>query len=86
MGAREYLEKYVRNAPGGAIAWERSIFSRSGQWGSSDLIDAAVDIAWDSFSGDRSLERPGLEIRRSGNFLVIGPLLVSDSELYRLAA
>ena len=26
MGAHEYLEKYVRSVPGGAIAWERSIF------------------------------------------------------------
>ena len=48
MGAHEYLEKYVRSMPSGSIAWERSIFSRSGQWDPVDLIDAAVDAGCDA--------------------------------------
>ena len=86
MGAHEYLEKYVRSMPGGSIAWERSIFSRSGQWNAVELIDAAVDIAWDAFMHATSLERAGLEFEQSGNYLVIRPLTVKNDNFLALAA
>jgi len=77
MGVHEYLEKYIRTVPGGSIAWERSIFSHSGQWDPSDLIDAAVDIAWDLFTPIGSDERPALDIHQAGNYFVITPLSAS---------
>lgn len=86
MGAHEYLEKYVRSMPGGSIAWERSIFSRSGQWNPVDLIDAAVDIAWDAFTGATHLERAGIEILQNGNYLVISPLTVKNNNFLAMAA
>ena len=86
MGAHESLEKYVRSTPGGSIAWERSIFARTGQWTPSELIDAAVDIAWDTFSHANSLERPALDISRSGNYFVISPLTVEGNDFLSLAA
>lgn len=86
MGAHEYLEKYARSLPGGALAWERSIFSRTGQWEAGELIDAAVDIAWDAFMAEFALERPGLDIHQSGNYLVISPLTVSDNNFLGMAA
>lgn len=86
MGAHEYLEKYVRTLPGGALGWERSIFSRSGQWDASELIDAAVDIAWEAFMYTPALERPAIEIKQSGNYLVIGPLTITNDNFLSLAA
>ena len=74
MGAYEYLEKYIRTVPGGAIAWERSIFSHSGKWTSSELIDAAVDLAWDLFGPVNGRTRPILDIPRAGNYFVIAPV------------
>lgn len=86
MGAREYLEKYIRSVPGGAIAWERSIFSHSGQWNAADLVDAAVDIAWDTFAPEVALERTGLDFHRAGNYFVISPLSVVDEDFLGLVA
>jgi len=86
MGAHEYLEKYIRSVPGGAIAWERSIFSHSGQWNAADLIDAAVDIAWDMFTPRTSLERPGLDFHRAGNYFVISPLTVENEDFLGMVA
>ncbi len=70
METHEYLRKKMRRMPGGVLAWNRTLFSSSGQWDAGDLIDAAVDIAWDSFYPDRMHERPSIEIRRSGGFIV----------------
>ena len=86
MGAHEYLEKYVRSIPGGSIAWERSIFARTGKWTPSELIDAAVDIAWDAFTHVNALERPALDISRSGNYFVISPVTVDNNDFLSLAA
>jgi len=86
MGAREYLEKYIRSVPGGAIAWERSIFSHSGQWNAEDLVDAAVDIAWDTFAPEVALERTGLDFHRAGNYFVISPLSVTDEDFLGMVA
>ena len=86
MGAHEYLEKYVRTLPSGALGWDRSIFSRSGQWDASELLDAAVDIAWEVFMYVPSLERPGIDIHQSGNYLVIGPITVENGNFLAMAA
>jgi len=86
MGAHEYLEKYIRTVPGGAIAWERSIFSHSGQWESAELIDAAVDLAWDLFGPVNGRERLGLDIHRAGNYFVIAPLEMEETLSFSLAA
>ncbi len=86
MGAHEYLEKYIRTVPGGAIAWERSIFSHTGQWSANELIDAAVDLAWDLFGPIGGRERPALDIHRAGNYFVIQPIEMDDTLSFPLAA
>ena len=86
MGAHEYLEKYVRSTAGGSIAWERSIFARTGMWTPAELIDAAVDIAWNTFFPSNALERPALNISRTGNYFVIGPVTVTNGDFLSLAA
>ncbi|MGB1049199.1 MAG: hypothetical protein ACPG3U_05875 [Rhodothermales bacterium] len=86
MGAHEYLEKYIRTVPGGAIAWERSIFSHSGQWTATELIDAAVDLAWDLFGPENGKERTGLDIHRAGNYFVIAPLEMDGTLTFPMAA
>lgn len=86
METLEYLYNCMRTVPGGAIAWRRSIFEDCRKWDASELIDAAVDIAWetlypdsvpdssawrvDSEVGDPSAVKPALIIRRSGSFIV----------------
>ena len=86
MGAHEYLEKYVRSTEDGAIAWERSIFARTGQWTTVELIDAAVDIAWDAFGTGSALERPALEISRDGNYFVIRMAVIENGNFLSIAA
>ena len=72
----------MRTVPGGAIAWRRSIFEDCRKWDAEELIDTAVDIAWDTLfpdpednaaAGDTKnvlAEKPALVIRRSGSFIV----------------
>ena len=86
MGAHEYLEKYVRTVPGGAIAWERSIFSHTGQWTASELIDAAVDVAWELFGPVNGQARPALDIHRAGNYFVISPMVMHEMAALPMAA
>ncbi len=86
MGAYEYLEKYVRSTASGSLAWERSIFAHTGKWTPEELIDAAVDIAWDVFYHVNALERPALDIARSGNYFVISTLKVENNDFLSLAA
>ena len=86
MGAHEYLEKYIRTVPGGAIAWERSIFSHSAMWTPAELIDAAVDLAWDLFGPINGTIRPGLDIHRAGNYFVISPVENESAIPFPLAA
>lgn len=86
MGAHEYLEKYIRTVPGGAIAWERSIFSHTGQWSASELVDAAVDLAWELFGPMDGRSRPALDIHRAGNYFVISPVEIETAIPFPLAA
>jgi hypothetical protein len=85
-GAHEYLEKYIRTVPGGAIAWERSIFSHTGQWTASELVDAAVDLAWELFGPINGQDRPALDIHRAGNYFVISPVALPETLALPLAA
>jgi len=82
MKAQEYLFNCMRTVPGGAIAWRRSIFEECKKWDPEELIDIAVDIAWDTLYPDvrdvsrlsrkrrRNNEKPSIVIRRSGSFIV----------------
>ncbi len=70
MDVTEYMKKYMRPVPGGAIAWRRSVFSNPEPWEARELIDVAVDIAWESLCSDATPEGPTLEIRKSGSYLV----------------
>jgi len=84
MESLEYLYNCMRTVPGGAIAWRRSIFEECRKWDPEELIDAAVDIAWETLyyesaerqaeaisDGDsNNVQKPALVIRRSGSFIV----------------
>lgn len=86
MGAHEYLERYIRTVPGGAIAWERSIFSHTEKWSSTELIDAAVDLAWELFGPVNGRQRSALDIHRAGNYFVIAPIGMDESVSFSMAA
>lgn len=71
----------MRTVPGGAIAWRRSIFEECRKWDATELIDKAVDIAWDTLYSEAEstmrrqskrarISKSDLVIRRSGSFIV----------------
>ena len=81
MESVEYLYNCMRTVPGGAIAWRRSIFEECRKWEASELIDKAVDIAWDTLYTESSrqdrraakrgrISKSDLVVRRSGSFIV----------------
>jgi hypothetical protein len=70
MTARETMERFARRIPGG-IAWERDLFRRADTPPASELIDAAVDIAWECLTPENALEHPSLDIMERGALLVI---------------
>ena len=70
MNAREHMEKHLRKLQGGTLAWDRGLFTKAAALRSVELIDAAVDIAWDRLMPANALERPTLEILGRGDMLV----------------
>lgn len=70
MTARETMERHARRIPGG-LAWERDLFRRAETPSPADLIDAAVDIAWECLTPENALEHPSLDILERGALLVI---------------
>ena len=82
MKAQEYLFNCMRTVPGGAIAWRRSIFEECKKWDPEELIDIAVDIAWETLypdvrdwsnqngRGRAKNGKPSIVIKRSGSFIV----------------
>ena len=64
------MERHARRVPGGGIAWERAVFTRSGSLPPGLLVDAAVDIAWDRLF-PHAAETPRLEIATQGRLLVM---------------
>jgi hypothetical protein len=70
MTPREYMEKFVRRIPGGGLAWEKEAFTDEPSLAPSDLVDAAVDIAWEYLMPTNCLERPMLEVYSRGNALI----------------
>jgi hypothetical protein len=86
MDAESYLRKYMRPVPGGAIAWRRSVFSDPDPFGARELIDMAVDIAWETLGGYGVHEGPSLDIRKSGSYLVFSLNADSAEEILKKAA
>jgi hypothetical protein len=70
MDAESYLRRYLRPVPGGAIAWRQSVFADPEPFSARELIDLAVDIAWETLAPAGTTKSPSLEIRRSGSYLV----------------
>ena len=70
MTAHEHMTKHFRKVAGGGISWERHVFSKSETLEPRELLDAAVDIAWECLMPTNALERPGLDIRREGKRIV----------------
>ena len=86
MEPEVYLRKYMRPVPGGAIAWRRSVFSDPDPYESRELIDVAVDIAWETLYPDSTLEEPTLEIRKSGSYMVFSLNTDTADDILRRAA
>jgi len=86
MDAESYLRKYMRPVPGGAIAWRRSVFSDPEPFEARELIDTAVDIAWETLGGYGVHEGPALEIRKSGSYLVFSLNADTAEEILRKVA
>lgn len=70
MDAESHLRKYMRPVPGGAIAWRRSIFLEPAPYTACELIDLAVDIAWEILKNSSTSDQWFLEVRKSGSYLV----------------
>ena len=68
MTAYTYMQKHLRGVADG-IAWAQQVFTTSTRLSPADLIDAAVDIAWERLRPKRS-ERANLDIRQRGTMLV----------------
>ena len=62
-----HLRRHMHKVAGGGIAWERRLFLKDAN--PDQLLDAAVDIAWERLSTN-ALERPTLDITRYGNLIV----------------
>ena len=46
MTVYEYMQKHARGLSGG-IAWPEHVFQKPQQYAAGELIDTAVDIAWE---------------------------------------
>jgi len=86
MDTESYLRKYMRPVPGGAIAWRRKVFSDTSPFDARDLIDTAVDIAWDTLGGVGVHEGPSIDIRKSGSYLVFSLNADTAEDILRKAA
>ena len=85
MTPHEHMTKHLRKVTGG-IAWERRIFfTKATDLDAHDLVDAAVDIAWDSLMPN-TLERPLLEIKKEGSKIVFRVKTFSLEQVLSVAA
>lgn len=69
MTPKDHMERFARRVPGGGIAWENAVFTRSDSQEPGRLIDAAVDIAWERLLGSRE-KSYRLAINTQGRLLV----------------
>nr|GIV61257.1 MAG: hypothetical protein KatS3mg044_0123 [Rhodothermaceae bacterium] len=72
MDVREYLEKSMRRLSSTSIAWHEDTFIVEQSLRPVDLVDAAVDIAWDELMPKGGLDRPSLEVTRRDGMIVFG--------------
>ncbi|GIV62163.1 hypothetical protein GQ464_016780 [Rhodocaloribacter litoris] len=70
MEARAYLEQRLRRISGRSIAWDEETFTKEKSLEPVDLVDVAVDIAWEELMPAGALERPALEVVRQGGLIV----------------
>ena len=85
MTAHEHMTKHLRKVAGGGVAWERHVFTKATTLEPMDLLDAAVDIAWDCLMPN-VLERPLLDIRKEGKRIVFRVKIYSLEQVLAQAA
>ncbi len=69
----------MRTVPGGAIAWRRSIFEDCRKWKAGELIDSAVDIAWETLYSE-DVEEPNNATRYFNVHAITAGLDVASAE------
>lgn len=85
MTAHEYMKKYLRKVSRGGIAWERRVFTTTSSFDPQELLDAAVDIAWERLMPN-SLERPALDVGTRGSLIIFRIKEISLTQVLRQAA
>jgi hypothetical protein len=70
MTPKDHMERFARRVPGGGIAWENAVFTRSDSQEPGHLIDAAVDIAWERLFDGSGENTSRLAINTHGRLLV----------------
>jgi hypothetical protein len=79
------MSKYLQQVAGGGIAWECRLFTACPTISALDLLDAAVDIAWERLMPN-TLERPALDIRQYGNLIVFRLQRLDPNQVLHKAA
>lgn len=85
MTAYEHMTRHLHKVPGGGIAWEQRVFTKTETLAPEELLDAAVDIAWARLMPD-TLERPDLEVCTEGNRIVFRVQTLSLDQVLATAA
>lgn len=86
MTAREHMEKHLRQLPSGGLAWDRGIFAKRLVPDAVDLIDVAVDIAWDRLYAGKQMDRPSLDVYSRDGMIVFRVKQDVSRKLSRQAA
>ncbi len=86
MTAREHMEKHLRKLASGGVAWDRGIFSKRLAQDAVELIDVAVDIAWDILMPGSVLERPALDVYSRDGLLVFQLKMEAPDKILSRAA
>ncbi len=70
MTAYEHMEKHLNRISTTCIGWKKSAFTQIASLSPVDLIDAAVDIAWERLMPINGLERPALVVTERDDLIV----------------
>jgi|GEM_PF-3515218 len=70
MTAYEHMEKHLNRISTSCIGWKKSVFTQFASLSPVDLLDAAVDIAWERLMPINGLERPALVVSERDDLIL----------------